>query len=172
MKAWTLTITAAALAATLTLAGCAEDGPAVVGVPDPVPGDPAVYAPDGWPLQIGDKVTSDDRDWLRKEFLSPHQWAIHVVGDQLYAAKWEWPEEPHDYSRFVYAGHFPATLPWRAAANEHLLPEQFHGKIEYDPVPPYTIMLYGRPMRVDEKGYLAWRKYKQRVDEHNEKRRR
>ena len=80
----------------------------------PVQDDPAIYAPDGWPLRIGDRVTAEDRDRLRKEFLSPYHWAIHVVGDQLYAARWDWPDEPHDYSRLVYAGHFPATMPWYA----------------------------------------------------------
>ena len=26
--------------------------------------DPAIYAPDGWPLKIGDRVTDEDRDRL------------------------------------------------------------------------------------------------------------
>ena len=26
--------------------------------------DPAIYAPDGWPLGIGDRVTDEDRDRL------------------------------------------------------------------------------------------------------------
>lgn len=79
---------------------------------------PVIYAPDGWPLKIGDLVTDEDRDRLRKEFVSPYQWAFHVVGDQLYAARWDWPDEPHDYSRLVYAGHFPATMPWYARDEE------------------------------------------------------
>ena len=49
--------------------------------------DPAIYAPDGWPLRVGDRVTEEDRDRLHKKFLSPHRWAIHVVGDQLQAAR-------------------------------------------------------------------------------------
>ena len=71
--------------------------------------DPAICAPGGWPLRVGDRVTEEDRDRVRKEFLSPDQWAIHVGGEQLQAARWDWPDEPHDYSRLVYAGHFPAT---------------------------------------------------------------
>ena len=101
------------VALAIALAACGDASPAsIVDADVPVPGDPAIYAPDGWPLRIRDRVTDEDRDRLRKEFLSPYQWAIHVVGDQLYAARWDWPDEPHDYSRLVYAGHFPATMPW------------------------------------------------------------
>ena len=107
------------VALAIAFAACLDGPPAsIVDVDVPVPGDPAIYAPDGWPLRIGDRVTDEDRDRLRKEFLSPYQWAIHVVGDQLQAARWDWPDEPHDYARLVYAGHFPATMPWYARDEE------------------------------------------------------
>ena len=130
------------VALAIALAACGDAPHAsIVDAGVPVPGDPAIYAPDGWPLRIGDRVTDEDRDRLRKEFLSPYQWAIHVVGDQLYAARWDWPDEPHDYSRLVYAGHFPATMPWYARDEEQDLPQRFHGRIEYDATPRYRMAL-------------------------------
>ena len=107
----------------------------------------------------GDRATDEDRDRLRKEFLSPYQWAIHVIGDQLQAARWDWPDEPHDYSRLVYAGHFPATMPWYARDEEEDLPQRFHGRIEYDPTPQYMIMMFGREQLVDEETYRDWREW-------------
>ena len=148
------------VALAIAFAAC-RDAPtaSIVDADLPVPRNPAIYAPDGWPLRIGDRVSDEDRDRLRKEFLSPYQWAIHVVGDQLQAARWDWPDEPHDYSRLVYAGHFPATMPWYARDEEQDLPQRFHGRIEYDPTPQYRMMLFGREQLVDEGMYLAWREW-------------
>lgn len=164
--------TLAATAALLFMAAC-RDGPraAIVEAELPEPGDPAVYAPDGWPLQIGAIVTLEERDRLDDEFLSPHVRAIHVVGEQVYAAEWEWPEEHDGYTRLLYAGHFPFTVPWHYRKDERLLPDRFHGKITYEPALAYHIPLFGG-MRVDEEEYRAWREYMQRVDERNQERRR
>ena len=64
------------VALAIAFAACGDAPSAsIVDVDVPVPGDPAIYAPDGWPLRIGDRVTDEDRDRLRKEFLSPYQWA-------------------------------------------------------------------------------------------------
>lgn len=142
----------------LTLTVACSEGGAIADAAVPDPGDPAVYAPDGWPLQIGDIVTMEERDRLDDEFLSPHVRAIHVVGDRTYAAEWEWAEDHDNYTRLLYAGHFPFTVPWIYEKDEHELPERFHGKIEYDPIPPYTIPLYGG-MRVDREGYVAWQEW-------------
>ena len=138
----------------------------------PEPGDPSVYAPPGWPLQIGDIVTMEERDRLDEEFLSPQVRAIHLVGDQVYAAEWEWPEEHDSYTKLLYAGHFPAVVPWNYEKYEHELPERFHGKITYEPVPPYTIEIHGVPHRVNEEVYRAWTEFKRRVRERNAERER
>ena len=157
MKAWTLT--AAALAATLTLAGCAEDAPGVAAVPAPAPGDPAIYAPDGWPLQIGDRVSYAEKYRLWNEFelpdlppikgtpiwrgivpLHPSPWkgylALHLVGDQVYAAMIEHdPTKVGDYP-YVYRGHFPIRFPDGMRTRESDLPPEYHGKVEYATWPP------------------------------------
>lgn len=156
--------------AMLVLAACQDGGPDLVDTAEPVPGDPASYAPDGWPLKIGDLVTEEDRDRLRREFLSPHRWAIHVVDDQLYGAEWDWPDGPHDYSLLVYTGHFPVRMPWYARDEERELPQRFHGRIEYEPKPPYTVSLYGVETFVDEPTFRAWREWQGRVAERREQR--
>ncbi len=120
MKAWTLT--AAAIAATLTLAGCAEDGPgSMIEAGDP--GDPAIYAPDGWPLQIGDFVPDGGGvGLLRREFPSYSGIVgMHLVGGQVYGARFE-RVNPTENGR-VYEGHFPKEARWepergRAAAEK------------------------------------------------------
>ena len=159
MKAWTLT--AAAIAATLTLAGCIEDAPGVAAVPEPAPGDPAIYAPDGWPLQIGDKVSERRRHELHyTEFPSLGDvWAVNVVGGRTYAARYGYgtgtlPDEDPEFnierfgltgSHYVYEGHFPATVPENYREDEHLLPEHLQGRIEYHPMSPK------RPHRYDQR---------------------
>lgn len=154
MKAWTLT--AAALAATLTLAGCAEDAPGVAATPEPVPGDPATYAPDGWPLQIGDKISDRSRWELESTFPGiGGVEAIHLVDGRTYGARFtdeagaipdgDWARQLDpgrrerleeagrlDERRFVYAGHFPEKPLKMAQHLEHQLPEHLRGKIEYE----------------------------------------
>ena len=151
MKTWTETPTLAALAVlfTLPLAGCAEDGPDVTAAPDAEPGDPAVYAPDGWPLQIGDKVSYRRKhEEVGKEFPGLGSvWAINVVNGRTYGARWGYgdgylPDE--DLSRFaplnarlpgshfIYEGHFPmkvADMYWQYERER--LPKHLHGRIEY-----------------------------------------
>ena len=138
MKAWTLTATAAALAA---LAACTDDAPDVAAAPDVVPGDPAVYAPDGWPLQIGDPVPDDYprgpvwRDFVRYRGIN----GMHLVGDRVYGARFrEMRPGPN-----IYEGHFPTKARWgpkrdRAESEHRWLPERFRGKIEYEPPPQYV----------------------------------
>ena len=46
--------------ATLAHAACLEGGPHVAAAPDAAPGDPAVYAPEGWPLEICDRLSSEE----------------------------------------------------------------------------------------------------------------
>ncbi|MYA17530.1 MAG: hypothetical protein F4086_11455 [Gemmatimonadetes bacterium] len=136
MKNWTETLTLAVLAVlfTLTLAGCAEDGSNVAAVPEPAPGDPAIYAPDGWPLQIGDRPSDDQMSQIWKGFLRYRGIeGMHLVGDRVYGAR---------FINGVYEGHFPAKARWAPematalvsrtrAESESLLPERFRGRIEY-----------------------------------------
>ncbi|MCY4573760.1 MAG: hypothetical protein OXF01_13265 [Gemmatimonadetes bacterium] len=147
MKTWTGNpLTLAALAATLTLAGCIEDAPGVAAAPESAPGDPAIYAPDGWPLQIGGKVSERRRHELHAEFVTlGSTWAVNVVNGQTYAARYGYgtgslPDEDPEFmyerfgltgSHYVYEGHFPATVPDVFFQDEHLLPEHLRGRIEY-----------------------------------------
>lgn len=140
MKTWTNPI-AATLAILLTLTAC-QDTPDVATAPDVEPGEPAAYAPPSWPYQIGDTVPHSEFEGLREtfSFFGPIGHALHLVGDDVYAAKWDW-----DTLRgHIYEGHFPARdWPWRDDFSgnpgmpaylerlEEMLPEQFHGTIHY-----------------------------------------
>ena len=163
-KAWTLT--AAALAATLTLAGCAAADPGVAAGPEPAPGDPAIYAPDGWPLQIGDRISMRQRRELSAK--NPGLGAvegINVVDGITYGARWtegagSLPDEDlsthnnalrREYGlpgfHYIYEGHFPEKVAdtfWQYERER--LPEHLHGRISY-----YEVMKefdrYGRPDR-------------------------
>ena len=131
----------AVLAALLTLAACKDSpdataSPEVATAPEATtPGDPARYAPKGWPLQIGDEVTTAEWDRLGQEFPSLNAgrdgYALHLVGDVVYSAKWGWTHEGG--YRHVYEGHFPAIVPLPYKQREHTLPPRFHGKITYVP---------------------------------------
>ena len=141
MKTRTETVTLAALAVlfTLPLAGCAEDGPDSMTEADaPEPGDPAVYAPDGWPLQIGDRISSEE--WVRlRAFRTPGLArgpaglfpSLNLVGDRVYAPLIDLFEDP-----WMYRGHFPVRFPERMRVQEPDLPPEFHGRIEYYTPPP------------------------------------
>ena len=161
MKAWTLT--AAALAATLTLAGCAEDGPVGMIEADTIThGDPAIYAPDGWPLKIGDRISYAEYERLFDEFQLPgiepravpkfpgardgrpisSPWtrgpvAMHLVGDRVYAALIHFDPKVGEYDR-VYRGHFPKRFEEYMRHYEPDLPSEYHGKVEYYPTVPLT----------------------------------
>jgi len=147
MKTWILT--AAALAAALTLAGCAEDRPAsIVGADAPVPGDPAIYAPDGWPLQIDDPVSWQTLVELHERFQLPlrhsaeehgrfHPWKLettgmHLVEGRVYSPRYEDSDPTRiGNSTWVYRGHFPALFHEWLRNTESDLPPEFHGKVEY-----------------------------------------
>lgn len=118
-------------------AACTEDGPDIAAVPDTEPGDPAVYAPDGWPLQIGNVVSYSRELELQKEFLRyGNITAMHLVGDQVYGACWG-----SENGERTYAGHCPKKASWdrgTVAERESVLPERFRGRIEYRP-PPWFV---------------------------------
>ena len=158
MKNWTNSIALALMAATLTLtAACTEDGPgSVADVPAPEPGDPAIYAPDGWPLQIGDRISRQENSRLRSKFQTPgFTWStrhaptsLHVVGGRVYA-----PVFQKDYTKVgeyvrVYRGHFRVRLPESMREQEPDLPPEFHGRIEYytpPPPSPWAVYFADRP---------------------------
>ena len=134
MRNRTDTLTLAAVAATLTLAGCTDNGPGSVIEADeePTPGDPAVFAPDGWPLQIGDTLAPGQEIQLQKDFLRYGLiTGMHLVGDQVYGARYRFGS---DLSVRIYEGHFPKRA-YTKRENEHRLPPEFHGKVEYYPPP-------------------------------------
>ena len=145
MKNWTDTLTLTAVAAAVILAGCAEDGPAdMIETDAPVPGDPAVYAPDGWPLKIGDRPSREEKRQLRREFKTPGFNvapafvfpSLNLVGDRVYSPLFEYdPTKVGDHPD-VYRGHFAIRFPERYREYEADLPPEFHGKIEYFVPPP------------------------------------
>ena len=159
MTNWTNSIALALAAATLTLtAGCTEDGPgAVSAVPEPAPelGDPAIYAPDGWPFQIGDRMSNRERARVTHKFKVPGiTWttrgatsSLHLVGGRVYAPLFEsdpWTKVG-EYP-YVYRGHFPVRLPESMRVQEPDMPPEFHGRIEYytpEPIPDRRPVVLG-----------------------------
>ncbi|MDE0659886.1 MAG: hypothetical protein OXI79_09605 [Gammaproteobacteria bacterium] len=165
MRTWTNILPLAALAVlfTLTLAGCAEDGPVSMIETDTItPGDPVIYAPDGWPLQIGDRISIADYERLFDEFQLPgiepravplnpgardgRPWsspwtrrgpAMNLVGGRVYAALIEYAPKVGEYDR-VYRGHFPRRFKDFMRHYEPDLPSEYHGKVEYYPTVPLT----------------------------------
>lgn len=138
------TTTTAAAVALLAFAGCQDvmETPGTVAMPEAtVPGDPAFYAPEGWPLQIGDEITEAERQQMYENFpsLSNGGCALHLIGDVVYSAKWGWSNDG-GHGR-IYEGHFPASVPMRYKDREHTLPPRFHGRITYGPyglpIPPH-----------------------------------
>ncbi|MDE2678264.1 MAG: hypothetical protein OXI76_10190 [Gemmatimonadota bacterium] len=174
MKAWTETLALAALAVlfTLTLAGCEDAAPGVAATPDPAPGDPAIYAPDGWPLQMGERVSYAEMGRVSSLFRLPERprtrWSywggsLNLVGDRVYAARFDYdPTKVGDYD-FVYRGHFRIRFEEWKREYEPELPPEFHGKVEYyyQPIsrPPPVTSVYdsskpthdtdGRRLRLD-----------------------
>ena len=74
----------AVLAALAVACQDAPETPDTVATPEaPVPGDPAQYAPGGWPLQIGDKITHAEFEEIQKDFpqFGPGH-ALHLVDDR------------------------------------------------------------------------------------------
>ena len=133
MKTSTNTFSLAAVVATLSLTACLDE-PANIApdvAEDAAPGDPAVFAPDGWPLKIGEATTYDQRIRLQNEFLTYNGIVgMHLVGGQVFGAEYS----SVNGSR-VYLGHFPkkASWEWDVAERERIVPERFRGKIEYGP---------------------------------------
>ena len=147
--------------AILAVSACAEDGRDVAGAPDAAPGDPAVYAPEGWPLKVGDEISARRREELtafgrwregssRAEFpgLGAVE-AIHEVNGRTYGARFGYGVgflSDEDFSNvtiarerrlglpgrhYIYEGHFPAKVADTHWRHEHLLPEHLRGRIEY-----------------------------------------
>jgi len=148
----TLILAAFAVLFTLPLAGCSEDSLDVAAVPEPEPGDPAFYAPDGWPLQIGDRISSEEWRRLYTEFRLPWPgpivdrsgywpqprrgvslgtpWddlGLNLVGDRVYAAMIGLDDEQN----LVYRGHFRIRFRESMRHFEPELPSEYHGKVEY-----------------------------------------
>lgn len=137
-RRWTSATTVAlvvGLAFACTNAGRPDEVTAPEAREDTAPGDPAVYAPRGWPVQIGERVTGGQRRELATGFPSGG-WGtgLHLVGHVVYAAEFEWRPgaRPGDEYHFVYIGHFPLE-PQRLylSEDEVYLPEHLRGRIGY-----------------------------------------
>lgn len=165
------------LATLLVLGGCRNAGTEVVAAPGQEGGDPAVYAPDGWPLRIGDRVSSARWDELRDQFQVPlpprgqssigprrRPWAathiaMRIVDGKVYDALFEYdPTKVGDFA-LVYRGHFRKRFAEWQRPGEADLPPEFHGKIEYyrSPDPPPALRR-GEPRGVviDPNGPPRW----------------
>ena len=164
MRTWTNILPLAVLAVlfTLPLAGCAEDGPAGMIEADTItPGDPAIYAPDGWPLQIGDRISGTELERLYDEFqlsgvetrVRPplghpgrdgRPWSspwtrsgpVNLVGNRVYDALIDFDPKVGEYD-YVYRGHFPKRFEEFMRHYEPDLPSEYHGKVEYYTPSPY-----------------------------------
>ena len=105
------------------------------------PGDPAIYAPDGWPLRIGDRVTWGQRNTLFDHFPNwSGIFAMRLVDGEVYSARFR--DVPDARGVYVYEGHFQQLAsPIMAQSEESphpanpsgppMLPVRFHGKIRY-----------------------------------------
>ena len=118
-----------ALAAVLAgLVACTEDGPDVAAAPDVVPGDPAVYAPDGWPLQIGDRISAE-WTWTPKTSPSPADRLLREF--QL-----PWPGPVVDRTGYwspLRARGWPETNPWGRFPALNLVGDRVYGAVfEFD----------------------------------------
>lgn len=161
--AWTLTATAALL---LTF-GC-EDDPrsGILDAEAPEPGDPAVYAPDGWPLQIGDKITLARWEELRDQYRWCYQSFIHATGGELHQGRFRsgpgtladetdrdalwWAEQSGQGAHKVYEGHFPrGPMPAKCRETE---PANFAGNVKYYTPGPKPNGGHSPPRLIDENG--------------------
>lgn len=130
----------------LTVATCEPDttrAPAASDSVEPEPGAPAQYAPLGWPLEVGDKITAEEHWELRHEFIEYRGLiAVHADANNVYSARfrdagWDRSDRrfPGSGKRWIYEGHFPDMLAGPVSdvvlwETSHL-PPLFHGKIEY-----------------------------------------
>ena len=159
------------LAAMLALAACTEGGPDVAGAPDVAPGDPAVYAPEGWPLKIGDRMSlrEHSRFLLTRHrlplpppgesaagFMGPHPitspWGsyvsgMHLVEGRVYAPLFQGDPKVGEYP-MVYLGHFRRRFNEGLRRTESDLPPEYHGRIEYYPLPPPAPRIIGEPLPI------------------------
>ena len=121
---------AAAILFAIILAFSACDDPSTNGAVPELPANTlSEYAPAGWPLAVGDRITFKRLVELQAEFPSRLGDAENAVGDTVYTAKWDVHkgalpgEDPqflpttsgqHDrYVHVVYAGHYPwDRWPW------------------------------------------------------------
>lgn len=154
----------------LPLLTACQDSPEPTVAETPEPGDPAHYAPPGWPYEIGDKISNEEKEALATDFVSVQSQrhsvtpalALHLVDDVVYTARFEYSGGPDG----VYMGHFPLNeLPWSDEIEEyrrglpmglkeyeHTLPPEFHGKIKYG-LPPRIPPNAKSPSDIGSPGY-------------------
>lgn len=112
----------------LALAACGDPSTEAVASELP-PNAVSEYAPTGWPLAVGDRITFKRLAELQGEFPSRLGDGEHAVGDTVYTAKWDvhkgaLPGEDPQFlpttigradrsAHVVYAGHYPwDRWPW------------------------------------------------------------
>ena len=142
-----LTRTLAAALALVSLAACREAGGDLASLPEPEPGDPSFFAPDGWPLQVDDRISYRRQENIHSQFPSfggAH--GLHTADGIVYAAHYRYAEgtmddetEPRHIlvnSHLVYEGHFPKEFPASLRRFEDNLPGHLRGSLVYYSVPP------------------------------------
>lgn len=170
----TLTTLLLALLGLPLLTACQDSPEGAVTAEAPELGDPAHYAPPGWPFQIGDGITERQFNQVRNEFRGYQGLdAIHAVDADVYSAQFRhagWDDSDRQFPgsgrRWVYEGHFPGMLATPGERDEPdcyerlLLPPEYWGKIEYREAKPVSldsrggrelptfdisVLLYGEP---------------------------
>ena len=119
---------------TITVA-CDPDTPESAFTPEePVPEDPALYAPDSWPLEVGDTVMSEDWGDLVDQFVTvlQHGRAIRVVDGVAYKADFRTVDVVAPGADpltavvgYVYHGHVPIKHFW--VHDDQVLPPELDG---------------------------------------------
>ena len=140
MKHTKKTITAFGIASlvilTLVIAvACGPDAPKTTFTPEePVGGASAIYAPDSWPLEIGDTIMSKEWGDLRSQFPSVLHLGdgLRVVDGVAYEAHMRSVDvvEPGAdpltaLIGYVYQGHVPITFFW--IHDDQVLPPEIEG---------------------------------------------
>lgn len=162
--------------ACLALVACAGPSSEAISPEVPAgPGDPAFYAPPGWPLAIGDRITVKRLVELRSDFPNRIGDAEHVVGDTVYSANWyahkgalpgedpefipvseDWshPFPGHDEGfHLVYAGHYAAPdRAWGSGIRRGGSTATVPGRILFGAIstPERIAIIFGVPERAEE----------------------